>query len=66
MKVRLNGEERDLPEGTTLQNLMGVLGLEGHRIAVERNGQVVPKVLYAEVVLKEGDLLEIVHFVGGG
>ncbi len=66
MKVRLNGQERELPEGTTLEELIRTLGLQGGRVAVERNGQVVPKARYAGVVLGEGDRLEIVHFVGGG
>lgn len=66
MKVRLNGQERELPEGTTLEELIRTLGLSGGRIAVERNGQVVAKARYGGVVLMEGDRLEIVHFVGGG
>lgn len=66
MKVRLNGQERDLPEGATLGDLVRTLGLEPSRIAVERNGQVVPKARYDAEVLSEGDRLEIVHFVGGG
>lgn len=66
MKVRLNGQERDLPEGATLGDLVRALGLEPSRIAVERNGQVVPKARYDAEVLSEGDRLEIVHFVGGG
>lgn len=66
MKVRLNGQERELPEGTTLEGLIRSLDLPSGRVAVERNGQVVPKVQYAGTVLQEGDRLEIVHFVGGG
>jgi thiamine biosynthesis protein ThiS len=66
VKVRLNGQERDLPEGATLGDLVRALGLEPSRIAVERNGQVVPKARYDAEVLSEGDRLEIVHFVGGG
>jgi len=46
--------------------LVRTLGLEPSRIAVERNGQVVPKARYDAEVLSEGDRLEIVHFVGGG
>lgn len=66
MKVRLNGQERDLPEGTPLLELIRSLGLEASRVAVERNGRVVPKTDYAGEILREGDRLEIVHFVGGG
>jgi thiamine biosynthesis protein ThiS len=66
MKIKVNGEEREVPEGFTLLALLESLGLHPSRVAVERNLEVVPREKYAETVLEEGDELEIVHFVGGG
>lgn len=66
MKVRVNGQEREVPARTTLLELLRLLGLESGRVAVERNGGVVPRADHGGVVLEEGDRLEIVHFVGGG
>ncbi|HZI17142.1 MAG TPA: sulfur carrier protein ThiS [Pyrinomonadaceae bacterium] len=66
MRVRVNGEEREVPEGTTLGGLVGLLGLVPERLAVERNRQVVRRAEWAGTPLEEGDAIEIVHFVGGG
>lgn len=66
MKIHLNGEERDFAVGTTLAALLKHLELPENRVAVERNRAVVPRSTYSETVLKEGDRLEIVRFVGGG
>ncbi|MBF0426952.1 MAG: sulfur carrier protein ThiS [Magnetococcales bacterium] len=66
MHITLNGEARDLPVGSTVADLLGTLQLDGRRVAVERNLEVVRKDRFAEVGLAEGDRLEIVHFIGGG
>lgn len=66
MKITVNGDAKDVPEGTTLAQLIAGLDLKTDRIATERNLDVVPKAKYAETVLHEGDRLEIVSFVGGG
>ena len=66
MKLTVNGEEKSLAEGVTLQDLVRELALERHPIAVELNRSVVPKDRYGETRLAEGDRLEIVTFVGGG
>ena len=66
IRLLLNGQEREVAEGTTLGALLAELGLESSRVAVERNGEIVPRGEYAATVLYEGDRLEIVHFVGGG
>jgi sulfur carrier protein len=66
MKITINGIVREVPEGTTLKALVEALALKGDRIACERNLDVVPRALYAETKLAEGDKLEIVTFVGGG
>jgi len=66
MKITLNGESREVAEGTTLAALVEQLALKGDRIAAERNLEVVPRAKYAETLLADGDRLEIVTFVGGG
>ncbi|GBC83398.1 Sulfur carrier protein ThiS [bacterium HR10] len=66
MRVLLNGEEREIPDGLTISELVEHLKLHPERIAVERNREVVPRAEWAVVRIQEGDRLEIVHFVGGG
>ena len=63
--VKINGEERDLA-GRTLADYLSCAGFDPARVAVERNGEIVPKRLYGETALADGDALEIVGFVGGG
>lgn len=66
MRLTVNGEVRDAPDKATLADLLASLGIEGRRVAVERNLEIAPKSLWGEIVLAEGDRLEIVTFVGGG
>ena len=66
MNLVINGESRDFPALLTVAALLESLGYAGKRIAVERNGEIVPKSLHGETVLVEGDRLEIVVAVGGG
>ncbi len=66
MRVRVNGEEREIPEGASVPVLLAALGLEPARVAVERNRLVVRRASWAETTLAEGDELEILTFVGGG
>ena len=66
MNVTINGERRDVPAPITLQQLLGELGLDGRKVAIERNREIVPKSTYERVDLADGDKLEIVHFIGGG
>ncbi|HXX93050.1 MAG TPA: sulfur carrier protein ThiS [Planctomycetota bacterium] len=66
MKVTVNGEAREVPDGTTLDGLLRELGLENRPIAVELNLQVVPRQRHAGTSLSGGDRLEIVTLVGGG
>jgi sulfur carrier protein len=67
MTLHINGEERDfnLPS-PTLAALVEALGMKADRVAVELNRDIVPRDRWAETALKEGDRLEVVHFVGGG
>jgi thiamine biosynthesis protein ThiS len=66
MKLVLNGQEREIADGSTVLGLLGELGLRPERVAVERNRELVPRRAFADVALGEGDRLEIVTFVGGG
>jgi sulfur carrier protein len=66
MNIRLNGEPRDIPQGSTVTHLLEVLGYAGKRVAVEKNGEIVPKSQHAETLLHSDDALEIVVAVGGG
>ncbi|NJA89227.1 sulfur carrier protein ThiS [Rhodocyclus tenuis] len=66
MNLVINGETRPFPEPLTVAGLVDTLGFVGKRIAVEKNGDIVPRSRYAETPLAEGDRLEIVGAVGGG
>lgn len=66
MQVQINGEVRDVREGQTLSELIAELALTPERLAIELNRQVVRRAQWTEIVLNEGDHIEIVHFVGGG
>jgi len=66
MNIILNGEERRVDAGQTVLQLIEQLGYQGKRIAVERNGEIVPRSAHASTPLAEGDRLEIVIAVGGG
>ena len=69
MHFVLNGQTREfeqLAAGANLQDLIVELGLKGDRVAIEHNGNIVPRAEWAEARLADGDRLEIVHFVGGG
>ncbi len=66
MNLTVNGERKDVAEGTTVRGLVEALDLAGGPVAVERNGDVVPRKDHPTTVLAEGDVIEIVHFVGGG
>jgi thiamine biosynthesis protein ThiS len=66
MRITLNGERRDHPDGMSVTELLLGLGLDPAKVAVERNREIVPRSTYGAVALAEGDQLEIVHFIGGG
>ncbi|WP_203293728.1 sulfur carrier protein ThiS [Maricaulis parjimensis] len=66
MQLTVNGEDRSLPAGSSVSDLVSVLGLDGRKIAVERNLEIVPRSQYGETELENGDRIEIVAFVGGG
>ena len=64
--MKVNGEIVTLTEPVSLKDFLEKSGYTTGRIAVERNGDIVPKNTYHSVMLTEADTLEIVHFVGGG
>ena len=68
MKLFINGDERDfdLPTSATLAALIANLGMKSDRVAVELNRDIVPRDRWSETQLRDGDRLEVVHFVGGG
>lgn len=66
MQVLANGAPTELPDGSTVGDLLGVLGLGGKWVLVERNGEPVPRRELAATVLEEGDRLELVRAVAGG
>ncbi len=63
--VKINGSDMELA-GRSLAEYLESTDYDPKRIAVERNGDIVPKAKYAETVLQDGDELEVVSFVGGG
>jgi thiazole synthase/sulfur carrier protein len=66
MRVILNGREEEVRDGATVADLVAGLGREPRAVAVERNGEIVPRSRYGATVLEAGDRLEVVHFVQGG
>ena len=66
MNIVLNGEARRFDDALTLRGLIDTLELNGKRLAVEVNEEVVPRSRHAEYRLHEGDKVEIVHAIGGG
>jgi thiamine biosynthesis protein ThiS len=66
MRITVNGEERDFPDGTTASRMLELLKIQPERVVVEVNLTILKRAQHAGAVLKEGDKVEIVHFVGGG
>ena len=66
VEITVNGQSRQVPEGTTLAALLEQLGLAGKPLAVEVNLQLIPRQQHGQHLLKAGDRVEIVTLVGGG
>jgi sulfur carrier protein len=66
LQIKLNGETKDVADGTTLLSLVEQLSLAPERLAVELNQEVIRRAEWPDVKLSDGDRVEIVHFVGGG
>lgn len=66
ISVHINGKDRDVPEGLTVFQLLEHLDLNPALVVVEWNREILDRVRYGEVSVQSGDVLELVHFVGGG
>jgi len=66
MRLMLNGEAFDCPDGLSVRALIELLGLTSGPVAVERNQQVVPRAEHTSTILQNEDQVEVVHLVGGG
>jgi sulfur carrier protein len=66
MQLTVNGQDRELAEGTTIAELLAELGLDPRMLAVERNLNLVPRAEHADTQLASGDRIEVVTLVGGG
>ncbi|MGN0713860.1 MAG: sulfur carrier protein ThiS [Anaerovoracaceae bacterium] len=63
--VKINGKQYDIA-GSTLREYLENASYDSKRVAIERNGRIIPKAQYGETILEDGDEIEIVSFVGGG
>ena len=66
LHLTVNGDDRKINAGTALTHLITELALSGKRLAVELNGEIVPRSQYETTALNEGDRIEIVQAIGGG
>ena len=66
MKVKINGDPQEIPDGLNVVALIEHLGMAGNRVAIERNLDILPRSQWAETQIQPNDTFEIVHFVGGG
>ena len=66
MQLSINGQPRTFETKLLLSDLIEQLGMKAERVAVEHNGSIVPRERWAQTELRDGDRLEVVHFVGGG
>ena len=66
MKIVLNGEDREVPEGLSVASLLVHLGITSGRVAIERNLDILPRDKWDATRVKPDDRYEVVHFVGGG
>lgn len=67
MNLVINGEDYDdMPDGMTMSGLLEHLKLPSKKVAIERNREIVPKSTFDTAALNDGDVLEIIHFIGGG
>jgi thiamine biosynthesis protein ThiS len=66
VKIVINGDKREVVEGSSIAQLLEELNIRPGRVVIELNRDIVSREAYGSAILKEGDALEIVHFVGGG
>jgi sulfur carrier protein len=66
MLLQINGHPKEVPDALTVTGLLAFLALKTDRVAVEVNAEVVARAKHAQTLLKPGDAIEVVTFVGGG
>ena len=66
MRIILNGQSRQISDSSSVQTMLEEMQLQDRRVAVEVNQEIVPRTLHAQVILAEGDQVEIIQAVGGG
>ncbi|HWF12898.1 MAG TPA: sulfur carrier protein ThiS [Candidatus Acidoferrales bacterium] len=66
IQIVVNGESREVPQGSGISALLTLLGLPNDRVAIERNLEILPRSLWSTITVQQGDKYEIVHLVGGG
>jgi sulfur carrier protein len=66
MKLKINGTDTEIQDSLTVSGLLETLQIEPGRVAVEVNMQIIKKCIFRDYVLKDGDSVEVVNFVGGG
>lgn len=66
VKIVINGEKREIADRLSIARLLEELNIRPERVVIELNRDIVSREKYGSAILKEGDALEIVHFVGGG
>jgi len=64
--IKVNGETRQIKENATVAELLQELGVGGRRVAVERNREIINRDSYRSTVIQDGDVFEVIEFVGGG
>jgi thiamine biosynthesis protein ThiS len=64
--IRLNGKTREVADGITVRRLLDELGLHPLRVAVQRNDEIIKRDKYEEVILKSGDMVEVLTIMAGG
>ena len=63
-KIQLNGSSYEVNDGTNLKELLNKLKIKNNKVAIEVNGEIIEKKKYLNLILKKGDKVEIVHFIG--
>jgi len=66
IEITLNGRRRAVPDGLTLTGLLEHLGVHPRLVVVEWNREIIRHERYSEITVRDGDIIELVHFVGGG
>jgi thiamine biosynthesis protein ThiS len=66
MTITINGDPREVESGATIADFLAAKGLKPQLVVVERNGEIAPRVRYAEIEILDGDTLEIVQMMAGG